>query len=86
MQLRKTSSRDNVSAAQIIGIHGKFVTVKTEYGSIIQLPLSKRDQSDHILLQSLRDIWHAKIWLPVNTKKRRLFKYDWLLAPAQSEN
>lgn len=86
MKLRQASRRQDIAAAQIINMSGSHVTVKTEQGRIMRLPLSQNNRQDKVLLASLKDIWPNKIWIPVNTRLRRLFKYDWLLEPAQNND
>lgn len=82
MKLRNPHSEQDVVAAQIVGMNGKTVTVKTETGQILRLPLTAKHQHDQTFLASLKDIWHAQIWIPVNRQLKRLFHYDWLLDPA----
>lgn len=86
MKLRQANQATNVAAAQIIGLSGTHVTVKTESGRILRLPLSKNNQHDRVFMASLRDIWKSKIWIPVNTRFRRLFRTDWLVDPIQSDD
>lgn len=86
MKLRQTNQQTAVVAAQIIGMSGTRVTVKTEHGRILRLPISYNHQQDQIFLASLRDIWHNRIWIPVNTTLRQLFRYDWLTEPARIDN
>lgn len=33
------------------------------------------------MLESLKDILRAGIWIPVNKKLRKLFSHDWLVEP-----
>lgn len=66
MKLRNPHSEQDIVAAQIVGMNGKTVTVKTETGQILRLPLTAKHQHDQIFLASLKDIWHAQIWIPVN--------------------
>lgn len=86
MKLRQANQATDVAAAQIIGMSGTRVTVKTENGRILRLPLSNNNQHDRVFLASLRDIWKNKIWIPVNTRLHRLFQTDWLVDPLQIDD
>lgn len=83
MKLRQANQQKEIAAAQIINVSGSHVTVKTENGRIMRLKLSHNNQQDQALLASLKDIWQNRIWIPVNTKLHRLFKYDWVVEPAK---
>ena len=56
MKLRNPHSEQDIVAAQIVGMNGKTVTVKTETGQILRLPLTAKHQHDQIFLASLKDI------------------------------
>lgn len=86
MQLKTTNPHSNIQAAQIVGMSGTRVTVKTEDGQTLRLPISSNNQQDRIFLDSLKDIWKAKIWIPVNTKLHKLFRYDWLAEPVKVDD
>lgn len=64
----------------------KWITVKTESGQVIRLPLSQNHQADPVFLAALRDIWRNKIWIPVNIKLHQLFQYDWLAEPVSMDD
>lgn len=86
MNLRQVNTTSNVAAAQIIGLSGKYILVKTESGQVLRLPLSLKKQHDQVFLASLKDIWHNQIWIPVNTRLRQLFQFDWLMEPVKTDN
>lgn len=86
MKLRQANATTNIAAAQIIGLSGKNVIVKTESGQILRLPLSPKKQNDQVFLASLKDIWHNKIWIPVNTHLHQLFQFDWLMEPVRADH
>lgn len=86
MKLRQANSTNNIAAAQIIGLSNTYVTVKTESGRILWLPLAPNKQHDQVFLASLKDIWQNKIWIPVNTRFQRLFQSDWLVEPIRTDN
>ncbi len=81
MTLKDTSQPDIV-AARIVAVSGRTVKVVTEDGQTLRIPLSKTYRQDKTMLASLKDIWHAGIWIPVNRQLKRLFHYDWLTGPA----
>lgn len=72
----------NVAAAKIVGMSGKWVTVVTDRGRYLRIPLTKNNQHDQLTIASLKDIWRAGIWIPVNTKLKQFFRFDWLRTPA----
>lgn len=82
MTLKETASQPNIVAAKIVAIGAKKVTVITEEGHLLTIPLTKEYRQDKTMLESLRDILHAGIWIPVNKKLRKLFSHDWLAEPA----
>lgn len=84
MKLHNPHSEKDVVAAQIVGMNGKTITVKTETGQILRLPLNQKHRQDKVFLASLKDIWHAHIWIPVNRQLKKLFHYDWLMDPSSS--
>ncbi|MBD7894802.1 MULTISPECIES: hypothetical protein [Limosilactobacillus] len=81
MTLKETASQPNIVAAKIIAISNKKVTVVTEEGHLLMIPLTKEYRQDKTMLESLKDILRAGIWIPVNKKLRKLFSYDWLTGP-----
>lgn len=83
MKLRDTS-QPNIVAAKIIKVTPKNVTVITEEGHLLKIPLTKQYREDKTLRASLVDILKAGIWIPVNKKLKlkKLFSYDWLFVPA----
>lgn len=81
MTLKETDSQPNIVAAKIIAMSKKKVTVLTEEGHLLTIPLTKEYRQDKTMLESLRDILHAGIWIPVNKKLHQLFSYDWLTGP-----
>ena len=85
MTLKETVTQPNIVAARIIAISKRRVIVVTEEDRLLSIPLTKEYRQDKTMLQSLKDILHAGIWIPVNKKLRRLFSYDWLAAPATVE-
>lgn len=86
MKLRQVSPTTAVAAAQIIGMSKNRVTVRTETGQVLRLPLAKHYQHDQIFLAALRDILKNKIWIPVNTRLHQLFQTDWLMEPVTSDD
>lgn len=85
MTLKETDTQPNIVAARIIAISKRRVIVVTEEDRLLSIPLTKEYRQDKTMLQSLKDILHAGIWIPVNKKLRRLYSYDWLAAPATVE-
>lgn len=81
MTLRETDSEPNIVAARIITLTKKKVTVMTEEGQVLKIPLNSQYRQDHTLFASLKDILKAQIWIPVNKKLKALFATDWLVAP-----
>lgn len=77
----KDTSQPEIVAARIVAVTGKTVKVVTEDGQAIRIPLSSKYRQDKTMLASLKDIWRAGIWIPVNRQLKRLFHYDWLAAP-----
>lgn len=71
----------NVVAAKIVGMTGKWVVVVTDDGHRMRIPLTKKNQHDQLMIASLKDIWREGIWIPVNTKLKHFFRFDWLSAP-----
>lgn len=71
------STTNNIVAAKIIAMTKKIVTVQTQDGQYLQVPLSQQKRTDSLFVASLKDIWHAGIWIPVNKKLHQLLKYDW---------
>lgn len=67
MKLRDTS-QPNIVAAKIINVTPKNVTVITEEGHLLKIPLTKQYREDKTLRASLVDILKAGIWIPVNKK------------------
>lgn len=85
MTLKETDTQPNIVAARIIAISERRVIVVTEEDHLLSIPLTKEYRQDKTMLQSLKDILHAGIWIPVNKKLRQLFSYDWLAEPATAE-
>lgn len=85
MTLKETDTQPNIVAARIIAISKRRVIVVTEEDHLLSIPLTKEYRQDKTMLQSLKDILHAGIWIPVNKKLRQLFSYDWLAEPATAE-
>ncbi len=81
MTLRKTNAHSNVVAAQIIRVNSRSVTVRTEDGQQLTIPLSKQYRRDQARIASLQDIRRNKIWIPVNKRLHSLFTTDWLVTP-----
>lgn len=81
MTLRETSAHSSIVAAQIIRMNNYSVTVKTEDGQRLTIPLNQQYRRDQARLASLRDIWRNNIWIPVNKRLHSLFATDWLIAP-----
>ena len=73
MKLRDTS-QPNIVAAKIINVTPKNVTVITEKGHLLKIPLTKQYREDKTLRASLVDILKAGIWIPVNKKLKNLNK------------
>ncbi|WP_295731345.1 hypothetical protein [uncultured Limosilactobacillus sp.] len=86
MKLRQTNQQTAVAAAQIIGLSDTRVTVQTENGCILRIPLSQNHQQDQVFLASLHDIWRNHVWIPVNTTLHQLFRYDWLIEPERIDD
>lgn len=82
MKLKETDSQPNIVAAKIIAISSKKVTMVTEEGHLLTVPLTKEYRRDRTRLASLKDILRAGIWIPVNKKLHKIFNYDWLAGPA----
>ncbi len=81
MKLRDTS-QPNIVAAKIINVTPKNVTVITEEGHLLKIPLTKQYREDKTLRASLVDILKAGIWIPVNKKlKNYLVTTGFLLLP-----
>lgn len=78
----KDTSQPEIVAARIVAVTGKTVKVVTEDGQTLRIPLSRKYRQDQTMLASLKDIWRAGIWIPVNRRLKRLFHYDWLTGPA----
>ena len=85
MKLRQPNRQTDIAAAQIISMSKTHVVVKTEQGRILRLSLSPQHQRDQVFRAALKD-WHNKIWIPVNTKLRQLFRYDWLTEPVMIDD
>ncbi|MCR5525182.1 MAG: hypothetical protein K6F18_05925 [Lactobacillus sp.] len=81
MTLKETTSQPNIVAAKIIAMSARKVTVVTEEGHLLVIPLTKEYRQDKTMLESLKDILRAGIWIPVNKKLRKLFSHDWLVEP-----
>ena len=77
----KDTSQPEIVAAQIVAVTGRTVKVVTETGQTLRIPLSNKYRQDKTMLASLRDIWRAGIWIPVNRQLKKLFHYDWLTGP-----
>ena len=73
MKLRDTS-QPNIVAAKIINVTPKNVTVITEEGHLLKIPLTKQYREDKTLRASLVDILKAGIWIPVNKKLKKFDK------------
>lgn len=81
MKLRDTS-QPNIVAAKIINVTPKNVTVITEEGHLLKIPLTKQYREDKTLRASLVDILKAGIWIPVNKKlKNYLVMTGFLFLP-----
>ncbi|EEW54202.1 hypothetical protein HMPREF0494_0623 [Limosilactobacillus antri DSM 16041] len=78
----KDTSQPEIVAARIVAVSGKTVKVVTEDGQTLRIPLPSNYRQDQTMLASLKDIWRAGIWIPVNRQLKRLFHYDWLSEPA----
>ena len=77
----KDTSQPEIVAARIVAVTGRTVKVVTEDGQTLRIPLSNKYRQDKTMLASLRDIWRAGIWIPVNRQLKKLFHYDWLTGP-----
>lgn len=77
----KDTSQPEIVAARIVAVTGRTVKVVTEDGQTLRIPLSNKYRQDKTMLASLRDIWRAGIWIPVNWQLKKLFHYDWLTGP-----
>lgn len=77
----KDTSQPEIVAARIVAVTGRTVKVVTEDGQTLRIPLSNKYRQDKTMLASLRDIWRAGIWIPVNLQLKKLFHYDWLTGP-----
>ncbi|WP_302117113.1 hypothetical protein [uncultured Limosilactobacillus sp.] len=80
MKLRDTN-QPNIVAAKIVNVTKRNVTVITEDGHLLRIPLTQQYRQDKTLHASLVDILKAGIWIPVNKKLKKIFNYDWLPAP-----
>ena len=77
----KDTSQPEIVAARIVAVTGRTVKVVTEDGQTLRIPLSNKYRQDKTMLASLRDIWRAGIWIPVNRQLKKHFHYDWLTGP-----
>ena len=77
----KDTSQPEIVAARIVAVTGRTVKVVTEDGQTLRIPLSNKYRQDKTMLASLRDIWRAGIWIPVNRQLKKLFHYDLLTGP-----
>ena len=77
----KDTSQPEIVAARIVAVTCRTVKVVTEDGQTLRIPLSNKYRQDKTMLASLRDIWRAGIWIPVNRQLKKLFHYDWLTGP-----
>ncbi|MCI1287137.1 MAG: hypothetical protein LKG36_00730 [[Lactobacillus] timonensis] len=50
------SENQNVVAAKIVGMSSKWVTVVTDRGRYIRIPLTRNNQHDQLMIASLKDI------------------------------
>lgn len=80
----KDTSQPEIVAARIVAVTGRTVKVVTEDGQTLRIPLSNKYRQDKTMLASLRDIWRAGIWIPVNRQLKKLFHYDWLTGPTSA--
>lgn len=71
----------NIVAAKITAMTQKLITVVTQDGQYLTVPITNQERKDNLFLASIKDIWHAGIWIPVNRKFHRLLQYDWLANP-----
>ncbi|KRM53255.1 hypothetical protein [Ligilactobacillus araffinosus] len=80
-QVNIEQNKDIVSA-QITKILKSQIFLKTEHGKtiIVNYPKKQRQthQARHLFTQTLKDIWHHHLWIPVNQRTNQILQYDWL--------
>lgn len=76
--MKKTN---NIVAAKIVAMTKKIITVVTENGQQVNVPITNQERQDNLFIASIKDIWQAGIWIPVNKEMHKLLQYDWLKEP-----
>ncbi|BAP86487.1 hypothetical protein LOOC260_119810 [Paucilactobacillus hokkaidonensis JCM 18461] len=72
---------ENMVAAKVIAMTQKLITVMTQDGQYLTVPITIQERRDNLFIASIKDIWHAGIWIPVNRKFHGLLEYDWITNP-----
>lgn len=80
--IENTIQKSNIIvSAKIIALTNKMITFITQDGQHLLVPATQSEREDVLFLPSLKDIWHAELWIPVNQKLHQLLQYDWLAVP-----
>lgn len=67
--IENTIQKSNIIvSAKIIALTNKMITFITQDGQHLLVPVTQSEREDVLFLPSLKDIWHAELWIPVNQK------------------
>ncbi|AVK61712.1 hypothetical protein C5Z25_07950 [Lactobacillus sp. CBA3605] len=69
----------NIMAAKIVKVFYPQIIVQTETGHYLPVNISDQQRQDTIFWESVQDIWHAQLWVPIGRKFHQLLADDWLL-------
>lgn len=73
----------NIMNAQIVKVFYPFVIARSEYGSLIKIRLSKKELTDPLFWESIRNVSQERLWVPVGKNYHQLLDNDWLLDEAE---
>ncbi|KIS03644.1 hypothetical protein [Paucilactobacillus wasatchensis] len=76
-----TQHSENIVAAKVIAMTKKIITLMTQDGQYLTVPITIQERRDNLFIASIKDIWRAGIWIPVNRKFHSFLQYDWLANP-----
>ena len=87
MSLLETTMQNSgtIVTAKIIAMTNKLITFITQDGQRLLIPITNQEREDSLFLPTLKDIWKAGLWIPVNKKMHQLLQYDWLTSPVTVE-
>ncbi|ANK60515.1 MULTISPECIES: hypothetical protein [Loigolactobacillus] len=73
----------NIIAAKIVKVAYPKVIAQDELGELITINTSEKQQDDPLFWESLKNILHAQLWVPVGRHFHQLLALDWIAPVAE---